>query len=139
MHISNQDKFCEGQQIGATGTTASTNVLDFNQHGDDIQHKLFLCVLLTAAAAGTGAITIKWQTCDAEAFGSGVVETLLTPTAISAADTAGTWIVKNATLPRNLKRYNRLAFTVTLGDGEEITTAPKFTAFLIDGRVEPLA
>lgn len=135
MQPSKQDMFCEGQQVATTSTTASTNVLDFHAHGDDILNKLFLVVLITVALVGAGTVTIKWQTCDAEDFGSGVVETLLTPTALSATDTAGTFAVKNAALPRGLKRYNRLLFTAA----DTITTAPAFTAFIVDARVEPLA
>lgn len=135
MQPSNQDKFCEGQQIAAADTTVSEHKLDFHQHGDDILNKLFLVILITVALVGEGNVTIKWQTSDDEAFGSGVTETLLTPTALSAADTAGTWAVKNACLPRGLKRYQRLIFTAS----GTITTAPAFTAYVVDARVEPLA
>lgn len=140
MNLTNHDKFCEGQQIATTGNTASTHVLDFHSHGDDINNKLFLVVLAVAALAGDGAVSIKWQTCALEGFGSGVVETLLTPTALGVAGTApGTWVVKNAPLPRDLKRYNRLLFSVTLAEGEEMTTAPTFSAYITDNRVEPLS
>lgn len=139
MHLSKEDSFCYDQQIAATGDTVSTNVLDFNKHGDDLQNQLHLCIQSAGAIAGDGTVSIVWQTSDAEAFGSGVVEHLLTPTALSPSTTvAGTWIVKNAALPKSLKRYQRLKFSVTLGQGETMTTAPKFRAFIVDGRQEPL-
>jgi hypothetical protein len=88
-------------------------------------------------------VSIYWQTSAAEAM-SNPVETLLTPTALADADlTAKAFVIKNAPLPKNLLRYNRLKFVLIPDDpgGTETypTTPPAFTAFLTDNRIEPLA
>ena len=70
MDLSKQDMFCEGQQLdGTTLTAASTNVLDFSKHGDDILNKLFWSLFVDAATNGS-ALTVQWYTSDAENFSS---------------------------------------------------------------------
>lgn len=138
MQISNQDKFCWQQQITASGTTVSTNVLDFGDQGNDMLSLLFLVVLVTKAMAGTGTVAIVLQSCAAEDFGSNVKEITLATGLAAASLTKGAFPVANASLPKDLLRYNRLAFKVTTAEGESVTTAPAFSGFLVDGRTEPL-
>jgi len=139
MILSKEDMFCDGQQIAATGTTVSESVLDFHSQGDDLLFLLFLVVLVTGAMAGDGTLAIVFQSCAAEGFGSNVKEVTLA-SGLAAADlTKGTFAVKNASLPKGLLRYNRIAFKLTLAQGETVTTAPKFSAFIVDGRTEPLS
>jgi hypothetical protein len=147
-----QDTFCTAKALtnGTTEssvTTYSTDILDFGAHGDDILYKLFLIIQCTTAMASVSekpcGVSIYWQTSAAEAM-SNPVETLLTPTALADADlTAKAFVIKNAPLPKNLLRYNRLKFVLIPDDpgGTETypTTPPAFTAFLTDNRIEPLA
>jgi len=146
-----QDTFCEALAL-ANGTTEATkttlsDVLDFGSHGDDILFKLFIVGLCTTAMASqankASTVTIHWQTSAAEAM-SNPVNTLLTPTALGDADlTANSFTLKNLPLPHDLKRYNRLLFTLTPNDPSGTpafpTTPPAFTVFLTDSREEPLA
>jgi hypothetical protein len=150
MRKSAQDTFCSAKALtnGTTETTVETvsDVLDFGAHGDDILFKLFLVIQCVTAMVSQSAkpstVSIYWQTSAAEAM-SNAVETLLTPTALGdAACALKAFVVANATLPRNLKRYNRLKFVLTPYDsgGTEAypTTVPVFTAFITDNREEPL-
>jgi hypothetical protein len=94
-----------------------SDVLDFGAHGDDILFKLFLIIQCVTAMASQSAkpstVSIYWQTSAAEAM-SNAVETLLTPTALGdSACALKAFVVANHTLPRNLKRYNRLKFVLT--------------------------
>lgn len=140
MHLSKQDCFGEGMTVTNTANTAkaSTNVLDFNRHGDDILGKLSLVVQCTKAGTGeTASLTISWQTCAAEGFGSGVKTYNLTPVALGADDLAkGAFVVRNLPVPRDLRRFNRLVFVN--GESEEFETGPVVNGFLVDGRDEPL-
>lgn len=138
MQPSNQDKFCEALSVSKTAKT-NTEGLDFGKHGDDINNQLFLVLLVVTAMAGDGTYKITWETSDDNEFGAGNVASTTLADDLDAADiTAGTFLIKNAPLPRGLKRYNRLAFTPTLAQGETMTTAPAFTAEIVTGRDEPL-
>lgn len=130
MNLSKQDTFCESQQTSTTAT-ASTNVLDFGKHGDDIFQGLFWSIFV-AAVTGTvdKDLTVDWETSDAENFGSST--TVWSKTLAKAGLTAGAYPVKNEPLPKGLKRYNRLKFT----SGASSTYYPKVTAFLHPGRDE---
>lgn len=137
MDLSNEDKFCE--ELSASKTVDSyTENLDFHSHGDDILFTLFLFVLVTTSMDGDGTYDIVWQSCDDENFGSGIVETTLAEGLAEADLAAGVFVVQNAPLPRGLKRYQRLAFKPTLAEGESVTTAPAFSAYLTPGRVDPI-
>ena len=128
MELSKEDMFSESQQTAASAT-ASTNVLDFHKHGDDVLNMLYWSVLVTAATNGS-ALTIAWETSDTEAFSSAT--TLWTKTVAATGLTLGAEPVKNEALPKGLKRYNRLKYT-----GEASKTAyPKVTAFIHAGRDE---
>jgi len=138
MKLSKQDMFCEAQSVSKTVTAVSTNVLDFGAHGDDILFTLFIVILVVTAMDGDGTFDIVLESCDDAAFGSGVEDHVLASGLAEADLAAGVFAVKNAPLPKGLKRYQRLSFEPTLAEGETITTAPAFTAFLVDGRQEPL-
>lgn len=130
MNLSKEDMFCESMACTAAAK-ASTNVLDFHNHGDDILHKLFWSVW-AGSVSGTvdKDLVVAWETCDTEGFSSGV-KTLATLTIDKSKCVANAYLVKNETLPKGLKRYNRLKFTETGG-----TYFPTVTAFLHSGRDE---
>lgn len=129
MNLSKEDMFCESMECTAAAK-ASTNVLDFHKHGDDILHKLFWSVHVPAV---TGVVdkdlTVEWQTSDAEGFASST--TVFSATVAKERILAGSYAIKNEPLPKGLKRYNRLRFTEASG-----TLFPKVTAFLHSGRDE---
>ena len=130
MELSKEDMFCEAQQASTT-PTASTNVLDFHKHGDDILNKLFWSVVVVGVTGAVDkALTVEWETSDAENFGSST--TLVSKTVAAANLTAGAYPIRNEPLPKGLKRYNRLKLT----SGAESTYYPKVTAFLHSGRDE---
>ena len=129
MNLSKEDTFCESMTCTADAK-ASTNVLDFGKHGDDVFGNLFWSVL---AASVTGTVdkdvVVEWETSDTEAFSSAA--TLEQKTIDKSLVTAGAWLVKNAPLPKGLKRYNRLKFSESSG-----TYFPVVSAFVHDGRDE---
>ena len=136
MQLSKEDMFCEGQQT-ATTAAASTNVLDFGKHGDDVLNKLFWS-LFVAAVTGVvdKTLTVAWETSDYEGFVDGsnnASATTVFSKTIAATDlVAGAYPIRNEALPKGLKRYNRLKFT----SGASSTYYPKVTAFVHDGRDE---
>ena len=98
-------------------------------------HKLFWSLFVDAPTNGS-ALTVAWETSDYEGFVDGSnnasATTVFTKTIAATALTAGAYPIRNETLPKGLKRYNRLKFT-----GEASKTAyPKVTAFVHDGRDE---
>ena len=135
MNLSKEDMFCEGM-VCTAAAKASTNVLDFHKHGDDVMGALFFSVFVDAVdSANNGAsavdkdLLVEWETSDAEAFGTST--TLWSKTCAKAGIVKGAYIVKNEALPKGLKRYNRLKFTEASG-----TKFPDVTAFLHAGRDE---
>lgn len=133
MKLSKEDMFCEGM-VCTAAAKASTNVLDFHKHGDDVLGKLFFSVHVDAvdsANAGASAVDkdllVEWETSDAEDFGT--TKTLWSKSVAKAGILKGAYIVKDEPLPRGLKRYNRLKFTEASG-----TKFPDVTAFVHDGR-----
>ena len=81
MNLSKEDMFCEEQQTSADAA-ASTNVLDFHKHGDDVMQALFWSLFVAAATNGS-ALTVAWETSDAEGFGT--ADTVFTKTVAAAA------------------------------------------------------
>lgn len=149
MLISKEDLFCWMQQLEVTAEdeAASENVLDFGKHGADILNRLALVVRSEVdAVAGVddsgdedeySALAIAWQTCDLEDFSDGVVTIPVTTTALGEDELSeNEYVVKNMPLPRGLKRYNRLSFVNNDVAWDE--DAPVVSAFLVDGRTEPL-
>ena len=67
--------FLNKKAITTYGTTAaySDNIVA-NTGGGDAEEACWLVVLITGAASAGGNLTITLQTCDAEGFGSGVVD-----------------------------------------------------------------
>ena len=130
MQLSKEDMFCEEMTCTAAAK-ASDNVLDFHKHGDDVMGKLFWSVHVPGVTGTVDKdLLVEWQTSDAEDFSSGVA-TVYSATLAKAGLVAGAYPIKNAPLPKGLKRYNRLQFTEASG-----TLFPKVTAFLHDGRDE---
>ena len=67
--------FLSKKAITTYGTTAaySDNIVA-NTGGGNAEEACWLVVLITGAASAGGNLTITLQTCDAEGFGSGVVD-----------------------------------------------------------------
>ena len=132
MMLSKEDTFCEAMDCSAA-EKASANVLDFGKHGDDILNRLFWSVFINlignSASAADEDVTVKWETSDAEDFGTKATPyTVVLP---AASVVKGAYVIKNAPLPKGLKRYNRLTFSETGG-----SAFPNVTAFVHDGRDE---
>lgn len=133
MQLSKEDMFCENLKIGTSASHTADNVLDFHSHGDDILGQLFWSAIVTGidpeAATADEDVTVAWETSDTENFSSPV--TLASVTVDSANVAKGAWLVRNAPLPKGLKRYNRLAISEASG-----TKMAVVTAFVHDGRDE---
>ena len=129
MDLSKEDMFCEEMTCTAAAKV-STNVLDFHNHGNDIQHNLFWSVHVPGVTGTVDKdVVVAWETSDTENFASAA--TLVAKTIDKSAVVTGAYIVRNETLPKGLKRYNRLKFTEAGG-----TQFPNVTAFLHTGRDE---
>lgn len=128
MNLSREDMFSEDQKLTAATAAVSSNILDFHAHGDDILHLLFWSLWVSAASSGC-TLQVDWQTSDTEDFASPT--TLFSKTFAAAELAKGAYPVMNETLPRGLRRFNRLKYTPSSG-----TTAPTVSAFIHDGRVE---
>lgn len=160
MQLDSKSIFCWKTQ---TSTTAAyTDALDFGTdgnalfetkntkktkgvHGDDILFSLFW-ILWASTTAADSSITVVWETSDNEPTANtensdaSKVE-VLTKTFAAAQLVAGAYLVQNEPLPKGLKRYNRLKITGTAGSDSSVSTKvyPKVSAFIVDGRDEPLA
>ena len=66
--------FLSKKAITTYGTTAAYSDVVCNTGGGDAEEACWLVVLITGAASAGGNLTITLQTCDAEGFGSGVVD-----------------------------------------------------------------
>ena len=105
-----------------TATAASTNALDLGQAGDAVGQELTIRAIVTQTFATLTSLTVKLQTSSDNSNWSDV---LLSP-AIAAAS-----LVKGAEIfcvrvPKGLKRYVRLNYTVTGSNA----TAGKIYAFM---------
>ena len=117
----------------AVTATAASKVIDCGSGGDAVNNELFLRVICNeaATAAGDATLTLALRTSDTvsgtgDSTALASPKTLMLTGAIAKAD-----IVKGATLlevrlPKGLKRYLDVNFTVGTGP----LTAGKFTAFL---------
>lgn len=160
MKLSAMDLFCWKKPL-ASGAKY-TKVLDFGTdgnalfedgavqktagaHGDDIFFKMFWCLWCSKAAADT-SITVVWETSDNEptadqANGDASKVDLFTKTITASELAKGAYPIANEPLPKGLKRFNRLKITGAAGSDSAVSTKvyPDVTAYLIDGRDEPIA
>lgn len=150
MFLCKMNTFCEDQVLKASSAAEfSQNVLDWgtdgtgkavesvtgltttwgNGHqGDDIFHKLFFYVHATGAT-GASVINVEWQTSDDEAFSS---PTTLKTWSLAAGSFDLHYPIAGETLPRGLKRYQRLKV-----DGGTATPLATISAFVTDGCDDP--
>jgi len=163
MKLSAMDLFCWKK---ATSTSAAfSNVLDFGTdgnspfepatgnvpvnktggtHGDDILNKLYWC-LHCATDSADGNLTVVWETSDNDpgtSANNNASKVEVWSKTIAAANlTKGAYPIANEALPKGLKRYNRLKLTGSAGSDSSVVTKayPSVTAFVIDGRDEPIA
>lgn len=125
MIIDKELTFSDGQAVTTVAAHASDNVVDLGAAGD-AHVAPFLCILVAVAAASAGAATVefKLETDSDSAFGS--AETLYDSGELGYADlAAGTWVCR-IRLPRGLKRYLRVTYTVATA----ALTAGAFDAFI---------
>lgn len=130
MQLSLQDLFSDKQAIGtSTGDVASSNVLDWGTHKDDVSRDLTLFVKVDEAGTfGTeGTITVKFQT-SANNSDWTTLETTSALTALAAGD-----MVISCPLPEGIKQYNRVEYSVGVA---AFTVSPKFTAGIVRGRLD---
>lgn len=129
MQLSKEDMFCENMKVEETPKN-STNDLDFGEHGDDVLNKLFWSLHVDSVTDTVDKdVTVAWLTSDSADFSS--YTTLLSLAFDKGVVVKGAYLVKNAPLPKGLKRYSRLVFEEDTG--EEF---PYVTAFVHDGRDE---
>lgn len=130
MKLSLQDLVSLKQTIATTvGATASTDVLDWGAHKDDLTRSLTLfCKVDAAGTFGTdGTVTAAFQT----SANNSDWTTLATTKALTALE-AGQFVL-NQPLPLGLKRYNRVVYTTAVA---AFTVAPVFTAGIVRGQVD---
>lgn len=138
MILSKQDTFCEAK---TTSNTASyTDVLDFGNNGDDVMRCLSWLLLVTSAAT-KATLTVTWETSDHESFADASgreSKTDLWSRTIATDDLVkGGFPVKDAPLPKGLKRYNRLKLQATsTAGGGETPAYPGVSSYIYSGRDE---
>lgn len=120
MILDKLNTFSDAQAV--TTTAASTNVIDLGPltHGNTIRDigagepvYLYVSVGAAATAGGAATVSIAFQTDTAENFGTAV--TLFTSPTFALADmAAGAQLIRIA-VPRGVKRYLRLNYTVGTG------------------------
>jgi hypothetical protein len=125
MIIDNELMFSDGQAETTVAEHASTNVVDLGAAGD-AHIAPFLCILVATAAASAGAATVQFKLETDSDSEFGTAETLYDSGALDYADlAAGTWVCRTR-LPRGLKRYLRVTYTIATA----ALTAGAFDAFI---------
>jgi hypothetical protein len=124
-HIDNV--FSDAQVL--TASAASTNYIDLQAVGDlrEGMHVQVKSPVILDSAGDAATLTIAWET-DTDSGFATALETLIQTAAIAEADlTAG--IIAQFNVPKGLKRYNRLYYTV----GTEDFTTGSITAQIQNG------
>lgn len=129
MILDEQALFSDEQAI--TTTAPSTNTIKTN---GDISKGTPVEVLVKVTTAFTGLTSLKVgvETSDAENFGTAT--TLVETPAILTADLVKGYEFPLKFLPKGIKKYLRLKYTVV-----GTATAGKITAGIVDGNVEAFA
>ncbi len=130
MIISKEDLFSDKQEIGTTtDVVASTNVLDWRWHGDDILRNATLFVKIDGGGTpGSGTtLTVKFETSSDNSSW-----TELATTGALAAPAAGA-VVINMALPKGLKRYNRVTYQAGTA---AYSVTPTITAGIVLGGID---
>ena len=110
--------FSDGQKITSTATS---DVVDLTAPGDAVGQELIIRAVVGEKFTGLTSLQIKIQT---SADNSAWEDVLLTPAIAAAKLTAGAEILA-VRVPKGLKRYNRLNYTVS-----GTATAGTLTAFM---------
>lgn len=106
------DQLClysDGQAVSATGT--STNKLDNRYNGDDYSKVRTLFIHVGKGWTGGGTLTVALEHSDEESGSYTTADTLVNAAAASAVDENGFLYIGQ--LPRGLKRYRQLKYTIT--------------------------
>jgi hypothetical protein len=126
--LAHQDNVFSNAQA-LTATAASTNYIDLLAAGDlkEGNHVVVSSPTILDSAGDAATLTIAWQT-DTDSGFATALETLIQTAAIAEADlTAG--VIAKFNIPKGLKRYNRLYYTV----GTENFTSGTITAKVVNG------
>lgn len=105
------DQLClysDGQKV--TATAASTNKLDNRYNGDDYSKVRTLFIHVGKGWTGGGTVTVDIEHSDNEDSGFAKATTLVSAAAASAVDENGFLYI--GTLPRGLKRFRQLKYTI---------------------------
>ena len=126
MYVDTFNMFSNAQAI--TGSTASTNTLDFGEARNlGVGERLFAVVLVTTAFTDTGSdstVTVTMQTDTTDAFGSAT--TTFTLGAFAALSAAGTALIVPLPVDGIDEAVARLYYTVANGN----LSTGAITAFL---------
>lgn len=126
MYLDEQALFSDKQAI--TASAASTNVIKTNgdiAKGEPVE----MLAQVVADFAGLTSVKLGVQTSDTENFSS--ADTLAETAAIPVADLKAGYVFPLKFLPKGIKKFLRLYYTVA-GTG----TAGKITAGIVDGTNE---
>lgn len=89
--------------------TGTSNVLDLGQGGDAIGQELTFHNVIRTTFAGATSLTIQLETCDTAA---GTYKAVVVSPAIAAADLTAGNDVFCVRVPKGLKRFVRITYTV---------------------------
>jgi hypothetical protein len=126
--LAHQDNVFSNAQV-LTATAASTNYIDLGAAGDlkEGNHVVVYSPVILDSAGDAAVLTIDWET-DTDSGFATALETLISTGPIAEADlTAG--VIAKFNIPKGLKRYNRLYYTVAT---ENFTTG-SISAKIVNG------
>lgn len=127
MLIDKENLFSNAQAL--TATAASTNLIDLGAANRDIGKaniRFRAQVDTTFLSGGSSTLTLALQTDSTSSFGSATA--LYTSPAIAKASLVAGYVAVDIAVPRGVKRYLRVNYTVGTAD----FTAGALTAFLAE-------
>ena len=105
------DQLClysDAQAVSATA--ASTNKIDNRYNGDDYSKARTIYIHVGSGWTGGGTVTVTLEHSDTESSGFETAATLVSGASASAVDENGFLYIGQ--LPRGLKRYRQLKYTI---------------------------
>lgn len=116
MILDQQNTFSAAQAFTSTGTTNSTNYIDFGttyMGGDQgtSDAEILIQVQTAVTSANTPTLQFQFETANETAFDTTNVVLIETPTMLEAALTAGTQVLR-AKVPAGTLRYGRINYVV---------------------------
>lgn len=126
--LAHQDNVFSNAQA-LTATAASTNHIDLGAAGDlkEGNHVIVYSPVILDSAGDAATLTIDWETDTDDGFAT-ALQTLISTGPIAEADlVAG--IIAKFNIPKGLKQFNRLYYTV----GTEDFTSGSISAKIVNG------